>query len=134
MKNMPGRLVFLALIVLFLGACEKEIKPTRSECIIGFNLDWSNVTGDRHSIRNSFADRPVEENRIRALVAMMISLDGTRIYFQFKSDCAHKADMAFDLIEFWRSKNSDIPKFSRIKNPIIPSLDTIEFSGPYWRD
>jgi len=107
--------------------------PTRSECIIGFNLDWSEVVADHHTVRNSFGDRPAGEQRIRALAAMTISVDGTRIYLQFKMECEKRLEMAAALIDFWRSEGLDIPVFMRIKDPIIPSPDTIDARGPYWR-
>jgi hypothetical protein len=72
--------------------------------------------------------------RIEAFAASTINPDGTRMYLQFKRDCDKKQDLAAQVIAFWQSKSMDLPRFERIDEPIVPSLDTIEATGPSWRD
>jgi hypothetical protein len=106
-------------------------KPTRTECIIGFNLDWSDVRANRSDVRNAL-DRPFGQNRIEALAAMFISRDGLRLYLQFAHNCHEKQQMANALIAFWRSQGLDLPRFVRIEDPIVPSPSTIDVRGPAW--
>lgn len=68
------------------------------------------------------------------LAAMHLKIDGSEIYFQYLRQCEDKQKMASDLISFWRSKNLDLPIFERLAEPIVPSPDTIDRRGPYWRD
>ena len=119
---------------LILGRADAPAKPTRSECIVGFNLDWSQVKSDRNDVLNSFVNWPLGSPRIGRLTAMSISLDGSQIYFQFNKNCYKSDEMAATLIGYWRSKGLDLPRFERIAGTIGPSTQTIDVRGPYWRD
>ena len=119
---------------LVLGRTDATEKPTRSECIVGFNLDWSQVKSDRHDVRNSFRDWPSGSRRIVNLTAMSISLDGSRIYFQFRNDCYKRDEMAATLIGYWQSKACISQGSERIERTITPSTRTIDVRGPSWRD
>lgn len=109
-------------------------RPMRSECIIGFQLDWSQVKAGRHGVRNSLHLGPEGAQRIKAQPAIAISQDGTRLYLQFRHDCEKKQDLAAEVMAFWQSKALDLPRFERIRGPIAPSPDTIEVWGPSWKD
>jgi hypothetical protein len=127
-----GLLVFAPPALAPVGHADS--RPTRSECIVGFRLDWSSVKADRHDVRNSLRMEPQLLQRIEAFAASTINPDGTRMYLQFKRDCDKKQDLAAQVIAFWQSKSMDLPRFERIDEPIVPSLDTIEATGPSWRD
>ena len=127
---------FLACLTLLAASASgyAESRPARSECIVGFSLDWSKVKADRHEVRNSLYIGPEGRQRIVALAATAINRDGTRLYLQFRRDCEKKQEMAAEVMRFWRSKGLDLPTFERINEPIAPSPDTIEVWGPSWRD
>jgi len=42
--------------------------------------------------------------------------------------------MAQAVIDYWATLSSEMPRFEWIAGPIIPSLQTVEFEGRYWRD
>lgn len=126
--------VFFCMAWLILGRTDAAEKPTRSECIAGFRLDWSQVKSNRHDVRNSFAHLPLGSQRIVRITALAISQDGSQLYFQFKNNCEKKAEMAAILIEYWRSEGLDLPRFERIGGTITPSTETIDVRGPDWRD
>jgi hypothetical protein len=128
------KLSFVGLIILLLAAGCSDSRPTRSECIIGFRLDWSKVAADQHAIRNSLGLRPIGDQRIVALSGMAITPDGKELYLQFNRDCDEKAGMAAALIAFWRSEGLDLPVFNRLAEPIVPSTRTMDLKGPDWRD
>jgi hypothetical protein len=130
-------LVSLSLTCLTLVSAttgHADTRPTRSECIIGFRLDWSQVKADRHEVHNALSLGPEGMQKIEARPAIKQSLDGTRLYFQFERNCETKQDLAAGAIAFWRSKGLDLPRFERIEEPIVPSPETIEVWGPAWRD
>ena len=122
------------LLLLFLGviAFYGTRKPTRSECMTGYKLDWSSVK-DPHEIRNSL-NLPHGKQRIEPLIALSISDDGKFFYLLFWHDCRRKWQMSNNLIDYWRSEGLDLPKIEAIQEEIIPSTSTIEVKGAYWRD
>jgi hypothetical protein len=122
------------VVWLVLASTDTAEKPTRSECIIGFNMDWSKVKSDRYLVRNSFVHMPPGNRRIARLTSRAMSDDRTRLYFQFAYDCEKQAEMAATLIEYWRSEGLDLPRFERIEGTITPSVQTIDVQGPFWRD
>ncbi len=126
-RNAPAA----CLIWLALTGCDE--RPTRSECIIGFTMDWSKVKADRNDVRNSMF-WPEGSQRIEPLAGTAISLDGTRLYLQFAHDCDDKEEMAEALMAYWRAEGLDLPKFARIDEPIVPSTETIDQRGPSWSD
>jgi hypothetical protein len=126
------RSIVVCSFILIAAAAAAEQKPTRSECIIGFRLDWSQVKDELAS--NNAMGSPTGDKRIEALAGMMKSLDGERLYLQFRSDCDRKLEMALRVIDLWRSEGIDLPKFERILDPIMPSTRTIDLRGPAWRD
>jgi hypothetical protein len=109
-------------------------KPTRSECIVGFDLDWSRVVTNRHDILNSLFDKPTIDPKTKVSVAVAVSTNGTRLYLQFRDQCSRKVEMAANLVAFWRSEGLELPVFDPIKGPIIPSPTTIDVQGPHWSD
>ena len=119
---------------MILASTDAVKKPTRSECIIGFNMDWSQVKSDRYDVSNSFVDMPPGNRRIARLTSFAMSDDITQLYFQFSDDCNKKAEMAATLVEYWRSEGLDLPRFERIEGTITPSVQAIDVQGPFWRD
>jgi hypothetical protein len=132
LRKIPfAALVCATFVTLVAVGASADSRPTRSECIIGFRLDWSQVKSDHHEMRNSLGR---EVRWITTRPAMTISLDGTRLYLQFRRYCERKDALAAEVIAFWRSKGLDLPRFERITEPIAPSPDTIDVRGSSWRD
>jgi hypothetical protein len=118
-------LVWLAVV----SGCG-DSRPTRSECLIGYDLDWSKVGTERRVVRNAMAYQPEGDRRIVALAGYGLNLEGTRLYVQFKQDCDKKAEMAAALIAFWESEGLDLPAFNRLAEPIVPSTRTMDPQRP----
>jgi len=81
---MIGKLRFLSLGLAFalfvaVSACRDE-KPTRSECIIGYALDWTGVNADPHDAIEALSRLRTEHKKSLRLASMTISRDGTRLY------------------------------------------------------
>lgn len=110
-----------------------EIKPSRSECIIGFRLDWSEVSADRRDVTNSMAVVNRTE-RVDSLAGLQFGRDQSELYLIFKNDCERKEKLALEQIAYWRKADLELPRFDRIEDPIVPSTKTIDIGGPYWRD
>jgi hypothetical protein len=125
--------VLACLLWVFSPIFDAAAKPTRSQCIIGFDLEWSAVSHDRNEVRNAM-DWPTGNEAIESLAAMAISMDGERLYLQFIDECHRKAEMADTLIQYWRSEGLDLPNFERIEDTIVPAPGTIDAEGPYWSD
>lgn len=132
MMPLPN-VIALSLALAVLPVADNSAKPTRSECIIGLKLDWSEVESDPDDVRNSLVRWPLA-SRVSAFAAMAISLEGDRMYFQFTRNCDEKQLMAAQLMSFWRDQGLELPNFDRIDDPIAPSTRTIDARGPYWRD
>ena len=131
---MVHRLTVLSLaLVLSVSACADE-KPKRSECIIGYALDWTNVKTDPYEVHEAMFDWRLRHGGRGQLAGMAVSLDGSMLYFQYRSRCEKKQQLATELIRFWRSQDLDLPAFERLPDPITPSPDTIDLKGPDWRD
>ena len=124
---------FACMVGLVLAATDTAGKPTRSECTIGFRLDWKEVTTQKNLVRNAM-DWPSGAEKIKPLMAMGYTLDRSALYLLFKNDCGKKREMATVLIDYWRTKGLDLPTFERIPEPIIHSPSTIDVRGPHWSD
>lgn len=129
-KNLTALLLALFASV----SAVADERPTRSECIIGYALDWTGVKADLHEVRQAMFDWPPGDERIGPVAGMSLKPDGSRLYLQYRSRCEKKQQMAIALIGFWRSKNLDLPAFKRLPDPIIPLPRTIDLKGPDWRD
>ena len=97
----------------------------------GFNLDWSEVKGNKYDIMNEWgrASRYLDE-----LTSWWLSEDRTKLYLVFWKDCDKKRELATTLADYLVTLSSEAPKFVWIATPLVPSPKTIEFEGPYWRD
>lgn len=121
----------VALSVLFVAV--PDTRPLRSDCIVGYELDWSSVKGSRTASRNALTVAKYS-SRIGAVAALAISPDSKRLYLQFESNCDNKVAMATALIALWRSDGLALPGLKFIPGRIEPSIDTIEVGGPSWKD
>lgn len=126
-------MILVSLVLLSCNPTFADTKPSRSECIIGFNLDWSDVRADRRDIANSIAEVN-RTQRIDTLAALRFAPHQSVLYLMFKNDCEKKEEMASAQIEIWRENGLDLPAFEQINDPIIPSPRTIDVTGPHWRD
>ena len=128
--------IFIACLIPVSAVSDE--RPTRSDCIIGFVVDWKRVTADRYEIREGIFDAMYDWRRTYGstddLAGMILKPDGSRLYLQYRRRCEDKQEMATDLIGFWWSKGLDLPEFERLPGPITPSTDTIDLRGPEWRD
>ena len=100
---------------------------------VAYRMDWSDVAQDRRDVVNAIA-QVNREKRLRDFAGLAIGKFQRKIYFQLRSRCADKAELAQEQIDIWRAEGLDLPRFERIPDPIYPSTDTIEMRGPYWSD
>lgn len=122
-------LVVSAAIAAALAACSvPSEKPTRTECIVGYRLDWSGVKADPNDVLNKLWVPP------RTNAALVISIDGSRLYLQFRERCYERSERAAALINHWKQSGTTLPEFIRIQADIAPSVETIDVRGPSWRD
>jgi hypothetical protein len=122
-----------AALCVALAASAVSAKPTRSECIAAFQLDWAPVRSDQADVLNAL-EWPRGAARIKPLTAMGVSLDRRLLYLQFLENCERKWEMAYALIRHWRSLGLDLPKFERVNTPVVPSPWTIDVKGSHWSD
>jgi Rap1a immunity proteins len=123
----------LVVILCILPNTAVLSKPTRSECIIGYNLDWSNVR-DRHSVQDAMLI-PLNSSRTAQFVAAQsFSFDNSMLFLQYKDHCDQRREMAAQLIQYWKATGIDLPRLSIIAGPIEPSPSTIDVQGSAWRD
>lgn len=59
--------------------------------------------------------------------------DGKVIYFQFGRSCQKKNSYASSLMDAYEKKHGSV-KYRVVEETVTPSTNTIELSGPYWRD
>jgi hypothetical protein len=97
----------------------------------GFDLDWSQVKGNRQDIMNEWgrASRVLDE-----LTILGLSQDRSRLYLVFWKDCDKRREMATWFADYLVTLSAEAPKFVWIATPLVPSSKTIEFEGPNWRD
>lgn len=119
--------------VIFIAIESKNLKkPSRSDCIIGFELDWSHVRNTNQT-RNSMT-LPIGKRRVKEIAARSLELDGSRIYFQSSKLCADKQRQAESVIRYWHDEGLDLPKFSKIQREISLNEPPIQVSGRSWSD
>jgi hypothetical protein len=133
---MSTRTLMLASVLLGLaGSTIAGLKPARSECIIGYKMDFSGLKAHHADITNAMTDyfgRPGWEEVFPGFA--ISGVHGDRLYLQYDHDCDKKVELAAKLIEMWRTEGLALPKFERLKEPIIPSPWTIDLQGSPWRD
>ncbi len=131
MRLLPFTAVCLALTAA--TPAPVQGKPSRSECMVGYRLDWSNVQEDRADVANSIAaaNRPLAD---RTLAGLIFQERHSELYLIFREGCEEKASKASALFDRWREKGIELPDFTRIPDPILPSQKTLDIRGPSWRD
>lgn len=111
-------------------------KPSRSECIAGYRIEWPDLARDRHGIVNSIADdgfrRSVPDSGLIAAIAF--NENHTALYFQLVRECQRKWEVSQAFLDAWKGAKEDVPLFSGISGVIVPSPSTIDVQGEYWRD
>ena len=122
------------LIWCVLAASDEPRRPTRSECTTGYRLDWSQVMEQKDATTNAIGEVPLGSPVFEYMGGFGISLDQSKVYLIFHSNCDKKWEMSDSLIEYWRSRDLNLPKFERITEPIFHSPQTFDISGPPWRD
>jgi hypothetical protein len=127
------KLVVAAVFCVAFAASKACAKPTRSECIAAFQLDWSSVQSNQADVLNAL-EWPRGTARIKPLTAMAVSPDRRHLYLQFLENCERKWEMADALFLHWHSLRLDLPKFERVKTPVVPSPWTIDVKGSHWSD
>jgi len=127
-------LTALSLALFASVSAVADERPTRSECIIGYALDWTGVKTDRYDVIEDMSYWMLKHGRPGQLAGTSVGSDASRLYLQYRSSCEKKQQMATKLIGFWRSQNLELPAFERLPDPIAPSTDTIDLKGPDWRD
>ena len=131
---MVDKLTLLSFVLFVSVSAVADQKPTRSECIIGYALDWTGVDPDPYDALETMSRVRIEHRKNPLLAGMSVRSGGSKLYLQYKSRCENKEQMATELIRFWRSQDLDLPEFEQLPDPIRPSPDTIDRQGPYWRD
>lgn len=128
--------VLIVLLGLMAGGAAEagSQKPSRSDCITGFSVDWSRLQEDRHDVKNRMRIRPYELGELGPLAAIVWAHTGGEVYLQYSEDCSRKADFAQRLMSLWKDRGMNLPIFSRIDDPIVPSTSTIDVRGDAWRD
>ena len=67
--------IFACLTLLVLPTISAVAKPTRSECIVGYNLDWSEVKNPADA-RNSMSHGQLEVHKTELLQQWYLALTG----------------------------------------------------------
>lgn len=124
-------MAFISMFFVSISAISEE-KPTRSECIVGYALNWTKVKADSNLVRIQMATWRTGDRNISELAGMTMKPDGSRLYLQYRSRCEDRTRMSADLIGIWESMGLDLPAFERLPDPIEPSTDTIDLRGPDW--
>jgi hypothetical protein len=126
--------LFVTLItsVSIVASCALA-KPTRSECIAGFHIDWSDVRSDHVAATNQL-DIPERPQLIPNLAGIAFSSDLSKMYVQFMRNCEQKYSLSDQLIRVWRNQKKILPHFERMREPVVPSPQTIDLQGSYWKD
>ncbi|RLA42609.1 MAG: hypothetical protein DRR42_23120 [Gammaproteobacteria bacterium] len=117
-----------------LPASEEEQLPTRSECIVGANLEWnSGVTlAARRGILRRLSDMIADEN-IDNLVAIRFQ-EINEIYAIFSANCDQKDEVFVSFIRSAQARDNSLPVVRLINDQIEPGPDTILAYGPHWED
>lgn len=121
-------LTFAAL----LPVCPALAKPTRAECIVGYQLDWTPVKVKRADVLNQM-EIPNDLARRVALAGASFGT-GDAVFLQFSQGCEAKSAKAAEILGYWQTKTRQLPTFVPITESIRPGLQTIEIRGPHWRD
>jgi len=132
------KILVSAILFLLASSCVSllwaDSRPTRSECIIGYQLDWSAVKEDPYSVRRQMFNWPPPNEWPFAVAAMTMPSGNQYLYMQMKSNCENKSEEAKRLMLYWRENNIPLPEFFEIKEKIEPSIETIYGEGTYWSD
>lgn len=139
--------VMLLLTSMFACAHEAEQKPPRSECIVGFRLDWSGVDANRGdvlesirdsvfaSIRESFLERRQPSIPLATVATPDVATPKfDHLYLLFYDNCKNRHELAQQVLNSWQGLNVPLPRFVPIDGVICPSPRTIARRGPHWSD
>ena len=125
--------VWVVVLLTSMLACSQEPrqKPSRSECIVGFRLDWSGVRANRSDVINSLDVSPELFQSVS--LATMSTPDSDHLYLQFYNKCQNRHELAAQLLSHWQGQEPT-PRFVLIDEVICPSPMTIDARGTHWSD
>jgi hypothetical protein len=127
MSKHTRRLVVVMSILLVMTSTVAAAKPTRTECIIGYDVDWTGIA-DQRAVRAAILEF------VKHKAAATFSSDVSKFYAQYREQCDEKQQISEDMFHALQSKGLVLPKFNRIPDPIEISPSTIDLKGLSWSD
>ncbi len=137
MSFAPRRTVrasLFSLLVILACACTQpsQARPSRSDCIVGYWIDWTGVRADRADVINSLN---ISADLQRAVsLAGVAAPDTEHLYMQFSGRCSDRFELAAQVVRTWKQSVDPMPRFMRMDGVISPSPQTIDIRGPHWSD
>lgn len=133
------RTLLITLCLCVICACTKAEKPTRSSCILKLEIQWKKQVPGQHASQvlkefTYFFIRAYKADKNKETVGPSLIIHGSpahTLYLQFASDCESKYEVTNSILQQYKS---DKIKLTVSKETIKPSINTIQVTGPYWKD
>lgn len=135
LRNVMNRsLLYLLVCLSLLLPLESRAKgDCYSDCIIGYKIDWTGVKDHDEgykvisSIHNKAYDLELKTGThgyLRSIQEVKVQ-NNSKLYIRFRKSCKNKEPYTKYLFDYWRTLSKNIPEFTRLPDPIIPSKYTI---------
>lgn len=126
--------VLIATALLgFCASCQQDEEPkyTRSECIVGIVFDKPLTQELQQLLSDAFHRSKIDgNNQFSAVVMPSNNNDYLKMYIQLNSECENK----FSIVDsFFNDYLTEINSYKFIQQSIEPGVDTIEVTGPSWK-
>lgn len=132
----------LSALVVCISGCgansdrEEKETYTRSDCIVGFDIDWE--TSDEMQLQDINRNLAIfitsADVRSRYPIAgMTYPPSRDRYYVQYSDDCESKYKLTESLVSEL-SRVNEIVRFEIYRERVEPSSKTIDIGGAAWRD
>jgi hypothetical protein len=134
-------LLFIVGLLVSEYVVSKDIakKYTRQECIVKVNLEWkqSDRAEIELTIKNLFAslEKTGELTFFDKMPSYVVPWkDRGTLYFQFKSHCEKRLEMAENFLSDASRRVENLPNYVVTSVKVEPHPSTIFITGEYWKN
>lgn len=135
-------IILLVLVLLVSASCaEANVEKyfSRSDCIVKVELDWPNgVTREQKNktigLVISYISKSNRASKFPIFSLSVPYLDRNSMYIVFSERCDTRLALAQEFMKkYLQIDVKNFPKYKVLSDVIQPGLETVEFSGPYWK-
>ena len=132
--NVKLRLAFLGIVAFSVSFVQATERPSRRDCIVKFDVDWSKfATADVEDANRRLARIVFLRSKEIPIAGAIYGGVGRSYYFQFHAQCPGRYKMTRQILAVWK-RDGSVGDAAVSSERVEPSTHTIDIVGDRWRD